>query len=130
MPNEKTVLMIEDSPASVKWIQSHLEKLHYRVVIAESGFLGLKKARDLKPDLILMDIMLPDLDGHKLCRMIKFDKELKHIPVAMFTSRDTEEDAEMAKKMGANAFILKSTRIEIILNILERLLEKKESPRP
>ncbi|MBN1892869.1 response regulator [bacterium] len=128
MTNPKTVLMIEDSPASVKWIQTHLERMHYKVVIAESGFQGLKKARDLKPDLILMDIMLPDLDGHKLCRMIKFDKELKHIPVAMFTSRDTEEDAEMAKKMGANAFILKSTRIEIILNILEQLLEKKQKP--
>ena len=125
----KTVLVIEDNPASIKYIQTHLQKNNYKTVIADGGFDGLNKARSVRPDLILLDIMLPDLDGHKLCRMIKNNNNLKGIPVAMFTSRDTDEDAEMAKKCGADAFILKSTRIQIVMDILEKLIldsEKKK----
>ena len=122
----KTVLVIEDNPASVKYIQTHLQKNNYKIVVAYGGFEGLNKARSVKPDLILLDIMLPDLDGHKLCRMIKYNNDLKSIPVAMFTSRDTDEDAEMAKKCGADAFILKSTRIQIVMDILEKLIQDSE----
>ena len=127
MADKKTILIIEDNPASIRFIQSHLEKQGYRTVVAENGFHGLKMARDIRPNLILLDIMLPDLDGHKICRMIKFNRELKNIPVAMFTSRDTEEDADLAKKCGANAFILKTTHIDIILDTIKKLVEK---PKP
>jgi two-component system alkaline phosphatase synthesis response regulator PhoP len=126
MTEQKTILIIEDNPASIKFITVYLQKQNYKTVVAENGFTGLCKAREIRPDLILLDIMLPDLDGHKLCRMIKFDRELKEIPVAMFTSRDTEEDAELAKKCGANAFILKTTHINIILDTIRRLIEKPE----
>lgn len=130
----KTILIIEDNPASIRYIQTHLEKNDYNTVIAKGGFDGLNKARSVKPDLILLDIMLPDLDGHKICRMIKFNNDLKHIPVAMFTSRDTDEDADQAKKMGADAFILKNTRIQIVMDIIEKLItdskKKKENIKP
>jgi DNA-binding response OmpR family regulator len=106
MDPQRTVLLIEDNPASIKFITVYLNKTGYRTVVAENGFTGLQKAREIRPDLILLDILLPDLDGHKLCRMIKFSRDLKEIPVAMFTSRDTEEDAELARRCGANAFIL------------------------
>jgi two-component system, OmpR family, alkaline phosphatase synthesis response regulator PhoP len=127
MDPKRTVLLIEDNPASIKFITVHLNKNGYRTVVAENGFTGLQKAREIRPDLILLDIMLPDLDGHKLCRMIKFNKSLKEIPVAMFTSRDTDEDAELARRCGANAFILKTTHIDIILETVRSLIEKKES---
>jgi DNA-binding response OmpR family regulator len=127
MDPQKTVLLIEDNPASIKFITVHLNKHGYRTVVAENGFTGLQKAREIRPDLILLDIMLPDLDGHKLCRMIKFNRALKEIPVAMFTSRDTDEDAELAQRCGANAFILKTTHINIILETVKRLIEKTSS---
>ena len=126
----KTVLVIEDHPASIKYIQTHLQKNNYKTVIAAGGFDGLNKARSVKPDLILLDIMLPDLDGHKLCRMIKNNNNLKCIPVAMFTSRDTDEDADMAKKCGADAFILKSTRIQIVMDIVGKLIRDSEKKKP
>jgi len=129
MDPQKTVLIIEDNPASIKFIAVHLNKNGYRTVVAENGFTGLQKARKIRPDLILLDIMLPDLDGHKLCRMIKLNRELKGIPVAMFTSRDTDEDAELARRCGANAFILKTTHVNIILETVERLIDKAASPR-
>jgi DNA-binding response OmpR family regulator len=127
MDEQKTILIIEDNPASIKFITAHLARQNYRPIVAENGFSGLSKAREIRPDLILLDIMLPDLDGHKLCRMIKFDRELRDIPVAMFTSRDTEEDAELAKKCGANAFILKTTHINIIMETIRRLMEKRQN---
>ncbi len=130
MDQKKTVLLIEDNPASIKYITVHLNKDGYRTVVAENGFIGLQKAREIRPDLILLDIMLPDLDGHKLCRMIKFNRDLKEIPVAMFTSRDTEEDAELARRCGANAFILKTTHINIILETVKRLIEKTPPRKP
>ena len=130
MDQKKTVLLIEDNPASIKYITVHLNKDGYRTVVAENGFIGLQKAREIRPDLILLDIMLPDLDGHKLCRMIKFNRDLKEIPVAMFTSRDTEEDAELARRCGANAFILKTTHINIILETVKRLIEKTPPKKP
>jgi DNA-binding response OmpR family regulator len=127
MDPQRTVLLIEDNPASIKFITLHLNKKGYRTVVADSGFTGLQKAREIRPDLILLDIMLPDMDGHKICRMIKFNRGLKEIPVAMFTSRDTDEDAELARQCGANAFILKTTHIDIILETVKRLIEKKGS---
>ena len=127
MDQPKTILLIEDNPASIKFITVSLNKNGYKTVVAENGFTGLQKAREIRPDLILLDIMLPDLDGHKLCRMIKFNRELKEIPVAMFTSRDTEEDAELAQRCGANAFILKTTHIDIILETVKRLIQKSGS---
>ena len=130
MDKSKTVLLIEDNPASIKFITVHLNRNGYKTVVAENGFTGLQKAREIRPDLILLDIMLPDLDGHKLCRMIKFNRELKEIPVAMFTSRDTEEDAELAQRCGANAFILKTTHIDIILETVKRLIQKSASKEP
>jgi DNA-binding response OmpR family regulator len=127
MEQPKTILLIEDNPASIKFITVHLNKKGYKTVVAENGFTGLQKAREIRPDLILLDIMLPDLDGHKLCRMIKFNRELKEIPVAMFTSRDTEEDADLARRCGANAFILKTTHIDIILETVKSLIQKSAS---
>jgi two-component system, OmpR family, alkaline phosphatase synthesis response regulator PhoP len=134
MTEPKTILVIEDNPASIKYIRSHLERAGFRAVIAENGFTGLNKVREIRPDLILLDIMLPDLDGHKLCRMIKFNREYRDIPVAIFTSRDTEEDAELAKKCGADAFILKNTHIAIVIEAIRRLVSKPaaapQDPRP
>lgn len=130
MDAAKKILIIEDNPSSIYYIRRFLENAGYLTVIAEGGFSGLEKARTEQPDLILLDIMLPDMDGHKVCRMIKKNRALQHIPIAMFTSRDTDEDAERAKEGGADAFLLKTTRIEIILNVIQQLLEKGAAVNP
>jgi DNA-binding response OmpR family regulator len=87
---------------------------------------GLAAAREKKPDLIVLDILLPDLGGHKVCRMIKFDRKLCHIPVVVWTSRDTEEDAETAKNCGADAFVVKSTKIQVLLEVIRKLIVKND----
>lgn len=120
------ILIIEDNPASATFYQKHLEVKGYETIVASTGSEGLTLARQEKPDLILLDLLLPNIDGWKVCRMLKFDRDLKPIPVAILTSRDTEEAAEMAKACGADAFLLKTTRIEIVLDVIQKLLEKTQ----
>jgi DNA-binding response OmpR family regulator len=126
MEKSKRILIIEDNEASLQYIKTHLEHQGYETIPVQNGYEGLRQVRVERPDLILLDLLLPDLDGHKLCRMIKFDKNLGHIPVAVWTSRDTEEYAEKAKACGADAYIVKMTRIEIVLDIIKKLLEIAE----
>ena len=121
------ILLIEDNEASAKFYATHLEAKGYFVQVAGNGMAGLELARQNNLDLILLDLMLPQIDGFKICRMIKYDKALKNIPVAILTSRDTEEEAETAKSCGADAFLLKSTHIDIVLEVIEKLI--KEPPR-
>jgi DNA-binding response OmpR family regulator len=125
MNDKKKILIIEDNEASMKWIQTYLTNQGFQTASAMNGIQGLNAARDAKPDLILLDLLLPDMNGHKVCRMIKFDRTLSHIPVVVWTSRDTEEDADLAKNCGADAFIVKTTRIEILLGVIKKLLESK-----
>jgi DNA-binding response OmpR family regulator len=125
MAELKKILIVEDNAAAIKYYSSHLKKAGYSVLAANAGFEGLNMARRERPDLILLDILLPDLDGHKICRILKFDKDCSNIPIAMLTSRDTEEDAEQAKKCGADAFLIKTTHIEIVMDVVKRLIERK-----
>ena len=116
------ILIIEDNPAFLKIMKMRLEANRYEVLCAEEGLQGLNMARNEKPDLIISDIMLPKMDGHKICRFLKFDQTMQHIPVIMLTSRDLEADANLAKACRADAFIAKTTRAEIILEVVEKLL--------
>ncbi|MBN2031600.1 response regulator [bacterium] len=118
------ILIIDDDPTYLKMMRSRLEKVGYQILTAPDGLMGLNLARKEKPDLILLDLMLPGMDGHKVCRLIKFDQHIQHIPVLMVTSRDLDEDADMAKKCGAVGFIVKTTRFEVTLDIIKRLLDR------
>jgi len=67
------------------------------------------------------------MDGHKVCHMIKADRGLEKTPIIILTSRDTEEDAELAKKCGADAFVVKTTRIPVLLDVISRLLKRSNA---
>lgn len=119
------ILVIEDSPAFRKIMKMRLESVGYTTFMAEDGLTGLNMARDLVPDLIISDLMLPKMNGHQISRMLKFDEKYKHIPIVMLTSRDLEEDADKAKECGADAFIVKTTSAGIVLDVITRLLGKQ-----
>ena len=124
---EKTdtnILIIEDNFAFRKIMKMRLESAGYKTQIAEDGLTGLNMARKNMPDLIVSDLMLPNMDGHQICRMLKFDSKYQHVPFIILTSRDLEEDAEIARQCRADAFIVKTTKAQIILDVIEKLLEK------
>ena len=122
--SKQRILIIENNEGFRKSLGSQLQKHGYDVIIAKDGLEGLNAVRKSNPSLVITDIMLPGLDGHKICRMIKFDKNFNHIPVIVLTARDLDEDEEMARKCGADAFVIKKTRVPIILDIIQRLLER------
>ena len=121
----KRILIIEDNPAFLKILKIRLETEGYTVLTAGDGLSGLSAARGEIPDLVITDLMLPSIDGHKVCRLIKRDRTLQHIPVVVLTSRDLDEDAELAKQSHADAFIPKTTRAEIIIDVIDQLLRKE-----
>ncbi|MCJ7812341.1 response regulator [bacterium] len=123
--NTKRILIIDDDPSYLRMMQSKLEKAGFLILTAYDGLVGLSLARKEKPDLILLDLILPGMDGHKVCRLIKFDQQIQHIPVLMVTSRDLDEDADLAKKCGAAGFVVKTTRFEVTLDVIKRLLDRK-----
>ena len=80
-------------------------------------------ARKEKPDLILLDLMLPKLYGYKLCRMLKFDEKYKHIPIVVFTARAQESDKKLGFEVGADAYITKPFKAETLLEKIREILK-------
>jgi DNA-binding response OmpR family regulator len=116
----KKILIVEDSPTVLMMMQAALSEAGYEVVLAHDGVEGLNKARTQNPDLIVLDCVLPKLDGYNVCRMVKMDGHYKHIPVFMFTARTEDAYKIMGEKTGADEYIPKSSS----LNEIDLLIEK------
>lgn len=122
--NGTHILIIEDNVTFRKMLKIRLESQGYSVSTAEDGLEGLNAARSVNPDLILLDLMLPKMDGHNVCRLLKFDQKYRHIPIVILTARDLENDANRAKQHGADAYIVKTTRHEVMLDVIQKLLNR------
>ena len=101
------ILAVDDSATILAMLRAILVQGGYEVVTAGDGAEALDVARSSVPDLILLDVMLPKLDGYKVCRLLKFDKKYKHIPIVMLSAR--AEDAAMATgiRTGADRYLTK-----------------------
>lgn len=117
----KKVLLVDDSELVRDMNKVHLEEAGYVVVIAKDGQEGLDLARKESPDAILLDLMLPKLDGYKVCRMLKFDKVFEHIPVIIFSAKGSEADKKLAEQSGADAYMVKPFDLELFTQTLEKL---------
>ncbi|MBN1794747.1 MAG: response regulator [Candidatus Omnitrophica bacterium] len=118
----KKILLIDDEPALSRSLSVLLEKQGFEIIVAEDGLSGLEYARSLNPDLILLDLMLPKLDGHKVCQLLKADSRYRGIPIVMWSASGTQEDKDWAKKVGADGFIEKGAPIDDTLNVIKALL--------
>jgi DNA-binding response OmpR family regulator len=116
-------LIIEDNPMYVKIVEKRLVQDGFTVFHARDGLEGFNLARKISPDIIILDLMLPTMDGHKICRLLKFDRTCKDIPIVILTSRDTEADAERAEYSRADAFLAKTVNGAIMMDVVHRLLE-------
>ena len=120
--DKKRILLVEDEKDMVYALTLQLEAFGFEVVTAADGQEGLSKARKEKPDLIIMDIMMPNVDGYQACRMIKFDTNLSSIPIIMLTSFSREDDKERAKKVHADAYFTKPFKPEKLLAKIKSLI--------
>ncbi len=122
---KKRILIVDDESDLVELVKLRLEANGYEVIVAGDGQSGLDKARTEKPDLIVLDVMLPKIDGYKVCRMLKFDEKYRHIPIIMFTARAQESDRKTGEQVGADAYITKPFEPAALLLKMDDLLNKR-----
>lgn len=119
----KRILLVDDEHELVEMVKLRLESYGYEVIPAYDGQDGLEKARNEKPDLIILDIMLPKIDGYKVCRMLKFDEKYKNIPIIMFSARAQDRDKETGEQVGADAYIVKPFEPEALKTKIDQFLK-------
>ncbi len=120
---KKKILIVDDEPDVVRLVEARLKNEGYDVVVAYDGQSGLAAARNESPDLIILDIMLPKLDGFQVCRMVKFDERFKKTPVIMFTSKAEESSKVIGKDVGAEAYVCKPFDHKVLLETVGKLLQ-------
>ena len=121
---KKKILVVDDEPDIVTGISDRLAFEGYEVITANDGQTALSIAREKNPDLIVLDIMLPKIDGFKVCRLLKFDKKKKHIPIIMLTAKTQETDIKTGKDMKADEYICKPFDQEELIKSIKKHLKE------
>lgn len=119
---KKKILVVDDDPLVVKILKHPLERAGYDVNVARQGLEALQKVKEKRPDLIILDILMPLMDGFKVARFLKFDKRFKDIPIIVLTSRATEGERKMGEKVGANEYLYKPFRLPHVMDVVNRYL--------
>jgi len=127
MAENKPILIIEDEKDFANALKILLTSKGYAVEIANDGMVGLQKAREMSPLLIILDIMLPKINGYKIARLLKFDRLYRDIPIIMLTARAEKEDAETGKETGADIYMTKPLDNKILLQNITKLLQSKSA---
>lgn len=118
----KKVLIAEDEVDMVYAIKMLLEANGYEVITAPDGQAALEAARAEKPDLMVLDLMMPKIDGYKVCRMLKFDEKYRGIPIIMLTARAQNSDEKLGYEVGADAYFTKPYEPETLLAKIKELI--------
>ena len=128
-----TVLVIEDEPDIRELIEFNLKKFDHSVILANNGEKGLKDARHYEPDLILLDLMLPGIQGIDVCRVIKSDENIKSIPIIILSALGQEEDIVLGLEAGADDYVSKPFSLDVlnarIKTVLRRYSNKDDDDR-
>jgi len=116
------ILLVDDEESIVEMVRKRLEASGYDVVVAMDGQEALDKARKENPDLIILDLMLPKMNGYEVCTMLKQDEQYKKIPILLFTARAQQKDEELGYECGADGFIRKPFEAQELLKQIRSLL--------
>jgi len=122
--SDKTILVVDDEKDIVYAVTLLLEANDFKVLSASDGQEGLDKARQEGPDLIILDLMLPRIDGYKVCRMLKFDEQYKKIPIIMISARGQKDDEKLGYEVGADAYLTKPFEPKVLLEKIKEFLKE------
>lgn len=125
-----TVLIIDDQPFFTTMLHNTLEQQGFRALVANSGPDGLKSARTNKPDVILLDIEMPGMDGFAVCEQLRKDEGVKHIPIVILTATNNPKLNEKAFKAGADIVTLKVLSTERLVNMIRLAIGKNKAAPP
>ena len=120
---KKRILIVDDEPALRMGLKVRLEAQNFEILEASDGQAALDKAKSENPDLIILDVMLPGIDGYKVCRMLKFDEQYKSIPIIMLTARAQVQDEQTSKQVGADAYLTKPPKSDILIAKINELIK-------
>ncbi len=118
----KNILIIEDNEDHLKIVKIILEQHNYTVTVAKNGRQGLELAQKLHPHLVILDVMIPEMNGYEVSRQIKTDPYLKNIPIIMLSVNSGKEDVESGYKSGANIYMSKPFNLEELIANIKNLL--------
>lgn len=122
------ILIVDDSPSQQLGIRRIVEKLGHEILTAEDGQMGVEVAKAELPDLVLMDVVMPNLNGFQATRTLAREATTKHIPVILVTTKDQDTDRMWGMRQGAKAYITKPFTESELSEVLERVFNSKESP--
>lgn len=123
----RTILLVDDEPTMVEALQYNLIREGYRVISAADGVEALERARADNPDLIILDLMLPRMDGLEVCRTLRRESM---VPIIILTAKDTEVDTVLGLELGADDYLVKPVRLRELLARVKARLRRMEPPRP
>ena len=122
----KKILIVDDEPFIVQMVTSRLTANGYEVITGTDGHEALQKAQKEKPDLIVLDVMMPKMDGYEVCATLKQDVRFQKIPIILFTAKAGDEAVRVGlQDCGADAFIAKPFEPKMLLEKIAELLKEK-----
>jgi DNA-binding response OmpR family regulator len=121
--NAKTILVVEDNERLRANITNALE-FYFHVTYAQNGAEGIKQAKSIKPDLVITDIIMPEMNGYELLQSLKKDNDLKHVPVIMLTALGADEDIIKGWDFGADEYIVKPFKMNLLISRIQNLIKK------
>lgn len=126
-PKKAAILLIEDDPTLIEMYQMKFRLSGLKLLVAAGGYSGLAMVKKMKPDLVLLDIRMDDLDGFEVLKRMKADPALKDIPVYLLTNMGEKDAAEKGKRLGAEAYVMKAklTPQEVVDIVSLRLNESQ-----
>jgi two-component system alkaline phosphatase synthesis response regulator PhoP len=127
---EKKILVIEDDPATSRLVDYSLRHEGYQVISASNGLEGLRKAIGESPDLVILDVMLPGMDGFEICHRLRSEPATAQLPILMFSAKAQEIDKDTGIKVGADEYLTKPAAPSEIVSRVEKLLAKKKQAAP
>ncbi|MBC8290316.1 MAG: response regulator [Planctomycetes bacterium] len=125
--SKQTILIVEDEPSLIEVLSYNLEKEGYTVLTASDGRAGLERALNVVPDLVILDLMLPGLDGLQVCAQFRNDSRTKEIRILMLTARSEETDEVVGFNMGADDYVTKPFKVRPLVHRVKALLRRSDA---
>ncbi len=118
----KKILIVDDEKDIVETLSFMLKAKGFDCICAYDGESGLAMAKNEAPDLVILDVMMPKINGYKICRLLKFDNKYKNIPIIMITARSQDEDKIIGEETGADEYITKPFEFSDVLEKINKYL--------
>ena len=122
----KKIMVVEDDPVALTFAEYTLQHAGYDVITVANGLEALKRAQKDTPDLIVLDVMLPGVDGFEVCRLLRSKEVVANVPILILSAKARESDKDIGLKEGANEYLSKPTSPAELVASVERLLAEKD----